>query len=312
MARRNVRSAQLKLLNANRKVQGVLRSFAHVRSQVVAATAIAARPSAIPPLLKLLKLAKSRSALLWVGCGCGEELFAIMRQVRNIYFVAMEITFDDLDTFRRALNKAAGIVAVGGEEDVFWDRRTGCRVRLVLQDPVELTDRQIAALAPRPITHLFSFAIGPSGCWRLHTRLLEFAWGNGVRAVLPVKMWRSAGMLPQTLSAISAVQKATWSSSGAGRHFPFVAIDLPAPMGLGVGDEVRARFQDGGSVCAPENHRIYGGVVLKIRAGGLGEGNLDVRCHDGSVSRRIPPWWVCLDETHGERARWNRLRPRTM
>jgi hypothetical protein len=54
-------------------------------------------------MCKLLRLVAGRSVLLWVGCGCGEEIFAILRRVRHLYVVALEQNKDDLATFRTTL-----------------------------------------------------------------------------------------------------------------------------------------------------------------------------------------------------------------
>ena len=35
-----------------------------------------------------------------MGCGCGEEILAILREVKGLYVVALEQNVDDLDTFR--------------------------------------------------------------------------------------------------------------------------------------------------------------------------------------------------------------------
>ena len=160
--------------------------------------AIRAKPAAVDLMCKLLRLVAGRSALLWVGCGCGEEILAILREVRGVYIVALELNKSDLDTFRSTLGAAKGVLPVDGDIDVFRLKRNGAKVRLVWADAGSLSNEQFDALArPLPITHMFSFAIGPSGWWMLHMRLvefaLEFAWSRGMRAVLPLKMWESAG-----------------------------------------------------------------------------------------------------------------------
>ena len=75
----------------------------------VVQNAIRATPVAIPRMCKLLRLEATRSILLWVGCGCGEEIFAILRRVGNIYVVALEQNEHDLGTFRSTLVAAKGV-----------------------------------------------------------------------------------------------------------------------------------------------------------------------------------------------------------
>jgi hypothetical protein len=53
------------------------------------------------------------------GCGCGEEIFAILRRVRHLYVVALEQNKDDLATFRTTLVEAKGVVPVADMTDVF-------------------------------------------------------------------------------------------------------------------------------------------------------------------------------------------------
>ena len=183
-------------------------------SAAVVQNAIRATPAAIPRMCKLLRLEATRSILLWVGCGCGEEIFAILRRVRHLYVVALEHNKDDLATFRTTLVKATGVVPVAKKTDVFALRRNGAKVRLVHGDAGLLSNEELAGLAPGRFTHLFSFAIGPTGpCgWALHSRLVEFGWQTRVRAVLPLNMWQSAGFLPQTLAGEAGPVTATFSS----------------------------------------------------------------------------------------------------
>ena len=59
-----------------------------------------ATPAAVDLMCKLLRLVAGRSVLLWVGCGCGEEILAILREVgRGVYVVALEKNEHDLGTF---------------------------------------------------------------------------------------------------------------------------------------------------------------------------------------------------------------------
>jgi SAM-dependent methyltransferase len=273
----------------------------------VVQNAIRATPVAIPRMCKLLRLEATRSILLWVGCGCGEEIFAILRRVRHLYVVALEHNKDDLATFRTTLVKATGVVPVAKKTDVFALRRNGAKVRLVHGDAGLLSNEELAGLAPGRFTHLFSFAIGPTGpCgWALHNRLVEFGWQEGLRAVLPLNMWQSAGFLPQTLASIGDVHKASWYTSGAAQTFAFVAIDLPASKPLTVGAKVRTRFQDNnGEPDPPTNHEIYMGKVTKTSDDGF---FVDVKCDlDQTISKRTPQWWASLAVEEQEQARWTR------
>jgi SAM-dependent methyltransferase len=273
----------------------------------VVQNAIRATPVAIPRMCKLLRLEATRSILLWVGCGCGEEIFAILRRVRHLYVVALEHNKDDLATFRTTLVKATGVVPVAKKTDVFALRRNGAKVRLVHGDAGLLSNEELAGLAPGRFTHLFSFAIGPTGpCgWALHNRLVEFGWQEGLRAVLPLNMWQSAGFLPQTLASIGDVHKASWYTSGAAQTFAFVAIDLPASKPLTVGAKVRTRFQDNnGMPDPPTNHEIYMGKVTKTSDDGF---FVDVKCdRDQTISKRTPQWWASLAVKEQEQARWTR------
>ena len=170
-----------------------------------------------------------------------------------------------------------------------------------------MSNEELAGLAPGRFTHLFSFAIGPTGpCgWALHNRLVEFGWQMGVRAVLPLNMWESAGFLPQTLASIGDVHKASWYTSGAAQTFAFVAIDLPASKPLTVGAVVRTRFQDNtGNPDPPTNHQIYMGKVTKTSEDGF---FVDVKCdRDQTISKRTPQWWASLAVKEQEQARWTR------
>jgi hypothetical protein len=258
-------------------------------------------------MCKLLRLEATRSILLWVGCGCGEEIFAILRRVGNIYVVALEQNEHDLGTFRSTLVAAKGVHPVDAETDVFRLQSNGAKVRLVHGDAGLLSNEELAGLAPGRFTHLFSFAIGPTGpCgWALHNRLVEFGWQMGVRAVLPLNMWESAGFLPQTLASIGDVHKASWYTSGAAQTFAFVAIDLPASKPLTVGAKVRTRFQDNnGNPDPPTNHQIYMGKVTKTSEDGF---FVDVKCdRDQTISKRTPQWWASLAVKEQEQARWTR------
>ena len=271
----------------------------------VVRNAIRATPAAVDLMCKLLRLVACRTALLWVGCGCGEEILAILREVRGIYIVALELNKSDLDTFRSTLGAAKGVLPVVGEIDVFRLKSNGAKVRLVCADAGSLSNEQFDDLArPLPITHMFSFAVGPSGWWELHTRLVEYGWWRGVRAVLPLRMWESAGLLPKTLQSIGDVHKASWSTSGANQKFSFVAIDLPAAKPLEVGARVRTRFQDNGKPGPPKDHLIFAGKVLKTSDDGF---FVDVRCdRDQMISKRTPMWWVSLVDKAQEKARWTR------
>lgn len=122
-------------------------------------------------MCKLLRLVAGRSVLLWVGCGCGEEILAILREVgRGVYVVALEKNEHDLGTFRSTLVAAEGVHPVDAKTDVFRLQSNGAKVRLVCVDADSLSNEQFAALAPAPlrITHIFSFAIGlRSALWVL-------------------------------------------------------------------------------------------------------------------------------------------------
>ena len=132
-------------------------------SAAVVQNAIRATPVAIPRMCKLLRLEATRSILLWVGCGCGEEIFAILRRVGNIYVVALEQNEHDLGTFRSTLVAAKGVHPVDAETDVFRLQSNGAKVRLVHGDAGLSSNEELAVLAPGRFTHLFSFAIGPTG-----------------------------------------------------------------------------------------------------------------------------------------------------
>ena len=107
-------------------------------------------------------------------------------------------------------------------------------------------------------------------------RLVEFGWQTGVRAVLPLHMWKSAGFLPKTLASIGRIHKATWSTSVAAQKFAFVAINLPSSKPLEVGAKVWTRFQDNnGKPDPPSNHKIYKGEVTKTSDDGF---SVDVKC----------------------------------
>jgi hypothetical protein len=109
-------------------------------------------------------------------------------------------------------------------------------------------------------------------------RLVEFGWQMGVRAVLPLHMWKSAGFLPKTLASIGRIHKATWSTSvgGAAQKFAFVTIDLPSSKPLEIGAKVWTRFQDNnGKPDPPSNHKIYKGEVTKTSDDGF---SVNVKC----------------------------------
>ena len=154
-------------------------------SALVVRNAIRATPAAVDLMCKLLRLVAGRSVLLWVGCGCGEEILAILREVgRGVYVVALEKNEHDLGTFRSTLVAAEGVHPVDAKTDVFRLQSNGAKVRLVCVDADSLSNEQFAARAPAPlrITHIFSFAIGPLGAGRF-TR----AWSSsdGRRACAP-------------------------------------------------------------------------------------------------------------------------------
>jgi SAM-dependent methyltransferase len=138
-------------------------------SALVVRIAIRATPAAVDLMCKLLRLVAGRSVLLWVGCGCGEEILAILREVgRGVYVVALEKNEHDLGTFRSTLVAAEGVHPVDAKTDVFRLQSNGAKVRLVCVDADSLSNEQFAARAPAPlrITHIFSFAIGPLGAGR--------------------------------------------------------------------------------------------------------------------------------------------------
>jgi hypothetical protein len=83
-----------KAKTSRRGVQGAAGSALVVRN------AIRATPAAVDLMCKLLRLVAGRSVLLWVGCGCGEEILAILREVgRGVYVMALEKNEHDLGTF---------------------------------------------------------------------------------------------------------------------------------------------------------------------------------------------------------------------
>ena len=304
MARRTGRNARLKAHALEKHKAGVAGAFNTGVGSAIVQSAIRTTPGAVPLMLDLFRLKSRHSTLLWVGCGCGEEVYAILRQVAGLYIVAVEISAVDLGTFRSKLTTASGVQCVANEPDEFRLRKNGAKVRLVCADACTLTNEAFVALAPRPITHLFSFAVGPSGWWKLHVRLIEFAWASGVRAVLPRKMWDSAGFLRQTFTSIGDVHKASWYTSVANQKFSFVAMDLPAAKPLEVGARVRTRFQDNGEPRPPKDHLIFAGKVLKTSDDGF---FVDVRCdRDQEISKRTPLWWVSLVDKAQEKARWTR------
>ena len=101
MPRRKKQHVHLKKAAEKKKLRGNAVAFKKPSGYAaVVQNAIRATPVAIPRMCKLLRLEATRSILLWVGCGCGEEIFAILRRVGNIYVVALEQNEHDLGTFR--------------------------------------------------------------------------------------------------------------------------------------------------------------------------------------------------------------------
>ena len=131
--------------------RGVQAIKAPAGSALVVRNAIRATPAAVDLMCKLLRLVAGRSVLLWVGCGCGEEILAILREVgRGVYVVALEKNEHDLGTFRSTLVAAEGVHPVDAKTDVFRLQSNGAKVRLVCVDADSLSNKQFAALAPQP------------------------------------------------------------------------------------------------------------------------------------------------------------------
>jgi hypothetical protein len=114
---------------------------------LVVRNAIRATPAAVDLMCKLLRLVAGRSVLLWVGCGCGEEILAILREVGRgrVYVVALEKNEHDLGTFRSTLVAAEGVHPVDAKTDVFRLQSNGAKVRLVCVDADSLSNEQFAA-----------------------------------------------------------------------------------------------------------------------------------------------------------------------